>query len=110
MAPQVRQRPSSPGAQRWARHPDVSAEEVGGELVLAQLAHGSTFRLNRSGRAIYLLVIAGSTAVEIGTALASQLGAPAERIAADAAKLMGELVAARLLAPAVPPPASVPAR
>ena len=92
--------PSFPGVQRWARHPDVSAEEVGGELVLAQLAHGSTFRLNRSGRAIYQLVIAGSTAVEIGTALASQLGASPERIAADAAKLIDELVAARLLAPA----------
>ncbi|MCC6997947.1 MAG: PqqD family protein [Deltaproteobacteria bacterium] len=110
MAPPPSSSSSSVSAQRWARHPDVSAEEVGGELVLAQLAHGSTFRLNGSGRAIYQLVIAGSTAVEIGAALAGQLGAPAERIAADAARLIGELVAARLLAPAAPPPASVPAR
>ena len=94
--------PSSAGARRWTRHPDVSAEEVGGELVLAQLTHGSTFRLNRSGRAIYALVIAGSTAVEIGAALAVELGVPAERVADDAARLIDELVAARLLAPAAP--------
>jgi len=82
----------------WRRHPDATVDEVGGELVLAQVARGTLYRLNASGRAIFRQLERGRTVAELAAALAPELGVAPERVARDAEKLIGELVAGGLLA------------
>ena len=78
-------------------HPDVAAEPVGEELLLVQLAQGTTFCLNSTGRTIWELLAAGSTVAEVTDELHGRLGVDSERFAADTHKLVTALLESGLL-------------
>ena len=88
------------------RKPDAVAQSPSGDaLLVVHLDRGTAFRLNGTARLMWDLAAAGRTADEIAGSLAGRLGAPVERLRADAAALMGELASEALLEPAGEVPA-----
>jgi hypothetical protein len=87
------------GERRYRVHPDVVTEHVGEELLLVQLAYGTTFRLNATGVAIWNLAITGRTTTEIAEQLHAPLGAPAGVLGLDARELLTELARNALIEP-----------
>jgi DNA-binding CsgD family transcriptional regulator len=83
--------------RRYACNGNVAAEEVGNELFLVQLAQGMTFRMNRTGKAIWELAVDGLTAGAIAERLHLSLGVSADQLQRDATKLLEELVQNGLL-------------
>ena len=86
-------------ARRYRPHPDVVAQAVGKELLLVQLADGSTFRLNRTGKAIWGLFVAGLLAAEVTEQLHAELGVSTERLNEDVNALLNKLLQNALLEP-----------
>ena len=78
----------------------MSEAPSGEALLLVHLDRGSAFRLNGTARIMWELAAAGRTADEIAGSLAGRLGATPERLRADAAALIEELVSEALLEPA----------
>ena len=62
-----------------------------------QLVHGTTFRLNSTGKAIYELAVEGLTAGEVAERLQPVLDVPAARLQHDVGVLIEELVGSGLL-------------
>jgi hypothetical protein len=85
--------------RRYRIHPDVVTEPVGPELLLVQLAQGTTFRLNASGTAIWQMAIAGHTTAEIAEQLHARLGTSPTALAQDTSGLLAELAQNALLQP-----------
>jgi hypothetical protein len=93
-------RTGSPSRERHPRyrpHADVAVEVVGTELLLVQLARGTTFRLNDTGRAVWDLAVTGLTAAEIAERLSLRLGAAPERLRHDTSQILEELEQSGLL-------------
>ncbi len=65
--------------------------------MLVQLAQGTTFCLNRTGKAIWELADSGLTVAEIAERLFMDYGISAERLKEDASALLTELVENELL-------------
>jgi hypothetical protein len=83
--------------RRYCRHPDAVTECVGSDLLLVQLAQGTTFRLNYTGRAIWELAVSGCTMGEIADQLHERYGLPAEQLLQDSDALLEELAQCGLL-------------
>jgi hypothetical protein len=83
--------------RRYRCHPDAVTECVGSDLLLVQLARGTTFRLNHSGRAIWELAVSGCTMGEIADQLHERYGLPTEQFLQDSHALLEELTQCGLL-------------
>jgi hypothetical protein len=95
--PAARRASTAAAAPRFSRVSDVAAEPVGDELLLVHLVRGTTFRLNRTGRALWELTDEPRTAEQLVDALHARLHVPRERLAADVAPLLAQLVEGALL-------------
>jgi 2-polyprenyl-3-methyl-5-hydroxy-6-metoxy-1,4-benzoquinol methylase len=91
---------AGPDGRRFRRVPDVLTEAAGADLLLVHAGRGTTFQLNRTGRAIYQLAGEGATSTEVAARLHAELGVDAARLEQDARELMDELARAGLLEPA----------
>lgn len=89
----------APGARRYHTPRGVTTAAAGPDLLLVDLDRGTAYRLNPTARAMWERLSSGSTVAEAALALEARLGAPRERIAADAEKLAAELVEGALLEP-----------
>ena len=85
--------------RRYRPHPDVATEAVEEELLLVQLAQGTAFRLNRTGKAIWEMAVTGLSAREIAEQLHTSLSVSSEQLTRDASALLEELSGSALLEP-----------
>ena len=85
--------------QVYRSHPDVVAEVVGNELLLVQLSQGTTFRLNRTGRAVWDQLVSGLSVNEVIDRVHSESGTSTEFLKQDVSKLLKDLVENSLLEP-----------
>jgi uncharacterized protein YbjT (DUF2867 family) len=90
---------SAAAEQRFRCSLDVASEKLGPELLLVQLAKGTTFRLNGTGAAIWELAAEGCSAEEIAERLHAGYGVSQVRLQADAAALLADLAENDLLEP-----------
>lgn len=77
--------------------PDVVFRNLEGEAVLLDLGSGTYFGLNEVGTRIWQMIEAGLDETAITSALADEYAAERAGIAADVARLLGELRARRLI-------------
>ena len=77
--------------------PDALFREIGGECVLLDLRSGSYFGLNEVGTRIWKLLAGGADLATVLDALVADYEAPEDRLRADLARLVDELVACGLL-------------
>jgi hypothetical protein len=76
---------------------DVLYEDIGGEVVLLELATGVYFSLDAVGSRIWNLTIAGRTEDEIVADLTDVYEVSREQAASDVARLLNELTEQGLL-------------
>lgn len=91
------------GDQRFRCPAGVQSAPGGSDLLVVDVLRGSAFRLNPTACAMWSHLARGETIPGTAAALAGALGAPRERLEADAASLVAELVKSRLLEPLVEP-------
>lgn len=84
---------------RWQAAPEVVSREVGGELVLLDLDTQHYFRLNEVGARTWQLLMGERTVAQAVAILAAEFEVESEVARRDAERLIGELLAARLLRP-----------
>lgn len=86
----------------------VVAEPLGKDLVVLDLARGTAFRLNATGRQIYDWALQQRTPAEMVGELAAGHGIDRDRARGDVSGLLFQLVQARLLAPLEDAPRETP--
>jgi hypothetical protein len=77
--------------------PGVTTSEHGDGVIFLHTGTGSVYTANATGARIFEALRRGGTPEAIGAALGAELGAPAEIVAADAARFAGELAAQGIL-------------
>ncbi len=85
------------GGSTYLAPPSATATAVGTGTLIADVAGGSTFRLNASGAAIWERLNASDTIPDVAASLAAQFGVEPGRIERDAETLVAELLRQRLL-------------
>jgi hypothetical protein len=79
---------------------DVVAREVGGEMVLLDLASGLYFGLDPVGTVVWQhLSDHGATLAQIADVIEAEFDAPRDRIEADLVALIAQLSEKKLIAP-----------
>jgi len=78
-------------------HPDAVAEAFEGELLLLHLGHGTTFRLNRTGKVIWQLAGDGLTEEQITCRVQARFAVLPEQARHDVAALLNGLEQHHLL-------------
>ena len=91
-----------PGSDNRLRANDAecAAKVLDGEAVIINLLNGTYYSLDKAGAVVWELSAAGHTIPEIAEGVASRYDVETARALADVERLIGELVAERLLIPA----------
>ena len=76
---------------------ECASKVIDGEAVIINLSNGTYYSLDQVGALVWELIGDGWTLGEIGEAVAARYDVTAERAAADAGRLVAELVAEKLL-------------
>lgn len=80
---------------------DVLSREVGGELVLMQLANGYYFGLNAVGGLVWrMLEDSGATTSDLAAALTNQFDITVDQATSDVNELLEQLIDSELVRPA----------
>jgi Coenzyme PQQ synthesis protein D (PqqD) len=77
----------------------IVAEPIGQELVILDLAHGSAYRLNATGRRVWEMLLAGKTATQIAADMGAAYGLDGERARGDVAAILTQLLNDSLIIP-----------
>jgi SAM-dependent methyltransferase len=96
------------GDQRFRCPAGVQSAPAAADLLLVDVGRGAAFRLNPTACAMWKHLACGETLPATAAGLAGALGAPRERLEADAALLAAELLRHRLLEPWVERPLQEP--
>ena len=90
--------------QKYQLSPDVLSQEVHGETVLLDLAGETYFGLNEVGTRIWQLLKQDHGFEDMLEVLEQEFDVSRERLQADVAQLMEDLIAAGVVKPHVPDP------
>ena len=85
--------------QHYRPNADVVTEVSGNDLILVHLGRGTTFRLNRTGKIVWELIIAGRTPREIIGHIGQLWSVPAAQLESEVSLLMANLLQAGLVEP-----------
>lgn len=77
--------------------PAVVADIIDGEAVIMNLERGNYYSLDRSGAAVWRLIVTGFSAAEIAAAAAARYGLSGAELTPDIVRLMAKLAEEQLI-------------
>ena len=89
-----------PNDRLRANDAECAAKVLDGEAVIINLLNGTYYSLDKAGAVVWELAAGGGTIAEIVGGVTQRYDVEASRAQADVERLVGELVAERLLVPA----------